>query len=375
MAPLRFLDDEGELVGDMMPHTEARTEQQLETETLRAVAEHDVHVAERGDDVNPPAEPDEPLHAGGDGSVGVSTGHWVVGVTAMEAALAAATVLSNAPESYSVAWMLLIAILFNTLLVASMAVPRAVNAWHIAWRPLAGATHDRRRIDAVRDFVGEGSYSHLSYSVRHGIHTLYEGIRQRRIQMPLPGARERMAQFRTSTTWELIRTGRAFVLTGAAAGMFSIISSPIGAAAKFAWGGAMTAKVRFFHHLSKLAAGLNLNAQSDREGHGGCFYPAVQEPVRRIMALKRRYPGVRIVLDLFDVPGAFSKVDMAADVVHQFAHGHAAQGRGPPPPRPRARSRSWWARRRRPGRVLSPDKLALRRGRCAAAASGASQGC
>ena len=78
----------------------------------------------------------------------------------------------------------------------------------------------------------------------------------------------------------------------------------------------MTAKVRFFHHLSKLAAGLNLNAQSDREGHSGCFYPVVQELVRRIMALKRRYPGVRIVLDLFYMAAAFNKVEMAADVVH-----------------------------------------------------------
>ena len=194
LASLRFLDDDGELVEDVTTHTEARTEQQLETETLRAVAEHDIYVAENGDDVSPPAEPDEPLHAGGDGgAVGASTGHWVVGVTAMEAAIAAATVLSNAPESYSVAWMLLIAILFNTLLVASTTVRRAVNAWHIAWRPLAGATHDRRRIDAVRDYVGERAYSHLSCSVRHGIHALYEGISQRRIQMPLPGARERVA--------------------------------------------------------------------------------------------------------------------------------------------------------------------------------------
>ena len=61
----------------------------------------------------------------------------------MEAALAAATVLSNAPESYSVAWMLLIAILFNTLLVSSVTLRRAVNAWRIAWRPIAGVTHDR----------------------------------------------------------------------------------------------------------------------------------------------------------------------------------------------------------------------------------------
>ena len=149
--------------------------------------------------------------------------------------------------------------------------------------------------------------------------------------MPLPGARERVEQFWASTTWELIRTGRAFVFTGAAAGLHSIISSPIGATAKFAWDGAVTAKVRFFHHLSKLAAGLNLNAQSDREGHGGCFYPVVQELVRTIMALKRRYSGVRIVLDLFDVAAAFNKVEMAADVVHQFATDMPLKVEEPPP--------------------------------------------
>ena len=87
IAPLQFLDDDGALVDDMMPHTEARTEQQLETETLRAVAEHDMHVAAHGADASPPAEPDEPLHAGCVGAVGGNTGHWVVGVTAMEAAL------------------------------------------------------------------------------------------------------------------------------------------------------------------------------------------------------------------------------------------------------------------------------------------------
>ena len=52
---------------------------------------------------------------------------------------------------------------------------RAFNAWHIVWRPLVGATHDRTRVEATRDYVDEEAYSHLSCTVRHGVHTLYEG--------------------------------------------------------------------------------------------------------------------------------------------------------------------------------------------------------
>ena len=52
---------------------------------------------------------------------------------------------------------------------------RAFNAWHIVWRPLIGATHDRTRVEATRDYVDEEAYSHLSYTVRHGVHTLHEG--------------------------------------------------------------------------------------------------------------------------------------------------------------------------------------------------------
>ena len=333
MASLRFLDDDGALIESLSGHTETMAEQLLETETIRAIAEHDAHVGAHGDDTTsppdpPPRGPDPEASAeafsragGGDelSDLGSGNGHWVAGVTAVEAALAAATVLSRAPDDYSVNWMLILAVLFNTLVVAAVTMPRAVNAWRIVWRPLAGCTHDRRRVDATRDFVGERAYSHLSYSVRHGIHTLYEGISRRRIQAPLPGARERADQFWGSSTWDLIRTGRAFILTGLAAGRLAIISSPIGATAKFAADGAMTAKVRFFHHLSKLAAGLNLNAQSDRDGHGGCFYPVVAQLVRKIMALKRRYPGARVVIDLFDVAGAFTLVDVTAADVNQFA--------------------------------------------------------
>ena len=176
----------------------------------------------------------------------------------MEAALAALTVITYSPENYSASYMLVLAVLFNTLLVAAGSVTRAVNAWRITHRPVAGSAHERERIDAVRGVVGEPTYSHLSYTARHGIHTLFDGVPKRRVQTPLPGAAQYADQF-FAKTYELMRLGRAWVVTGVAAASKPIVSSPIGQTAMALADGTKTNVMRFFHHLSNFAAGLNPN--------------------------------------------------------------------------------------------------------------------
>ena len=138
-------------------------------------------------------------HAGGgadgDGDAKGAGVHWLPHVPVMSAAAALVAVMTNLPEEFNMSWLLILLVLFNTLVVASKTIPRATNALRIAWRPLAGATHDRRRIDAVRDQVGEESYSHLSYTARHGIRTLYGGAKKQRVQRPLPSAARHTALF------------------------------------------------------------------------------------------------------------------------------------------------------------------------------------
>ena len=138
------------------------------------------------------------------------------------------------------------------------------------------------------------------------------------MQTPLPGAAQYADQF-WGKTYELMRLGRAWVVTGVAAASKPIVSSPIGATAKALGDGTKTNIMRFFHHLSKFAAGLNPNGMSDREGHGGCFYPIPQALVRQITVYKPKYPGAFVLLDLFDVNGAFTNLETNEADVCQFA--------------------------------------------------------
>ena len=109
------------------------------------------------------------------------------------------------------------------------------------------------------------------------------------------------------------------MLTGVVACGFEIISSPIGAVGKALADGTITEKVRFFHHLSKNALGLDPNKHIDKAAHGGCLYPVIKSIVRRILQLKLRYPGTKVMLDISDVAGAFTLVDINENCVDEFA--------------------------------------------------------
>ena len=91
---------------------------------------------------------------------------YVKNVPAMEAAIAVVTVMVNAPNEMHVGFIVLFAVLCNTLLRSAGLIPRAVNAFRIAWRTVAGAVHCRKRIDAVRHYVGPSAYSHLRYTAK-----------------------------------------------------------------------------------------------------------------------------------------------------------------------------------------------------------------
>ena len=71
--------------------------------------------------------------------------------------------------------------------------------------------------------------------------------------------------------------------------------------------------------MSKNALGLDPNKHIDKAAHGGCLYPVIKSVVRRMLQLKLRYPGTKVVLDISDVAGAFMLVDTNENCVDEFA--------------------------------------------------------
>ena len=328
-SSLVWFDDEGEMLGSMDASGDGASLKrvQLENEAEDVSEAHTKWLETLNQDVEPPQ--DAPIdtqtvsdgeHAGSEPAKGCAIKEKVKASTAraQNVAMALVTAMVAAPKKMIFAWVPVFAVLAATLVYATGSPSAAVIAFRTAWRPLNGATHSVQRFAEMRPFIGERGYEHLMYTARDGIKSHYEGPTERRMQLPLASARGHLNKF-WEKTWELQTSGRVLVMPEEVASDFDVISSPIGGVPKNDNSGADTGMIRFFHHLSKESGGIQVNLMSDKYAQGPIFYPRLIVVIRRCLALARKYPGSRIVIKLFDVDGAFTRCDVAADCVHQFA--------------------------------------------------------
>ena len=288
-STLQFFDDNGYVTDGHMIHGDAHDDAQLERDVETALAKHSEWVDEHGDEGGEHDDEGEPAHVSEAGKLGV-----LVGVGAVEAA-----------------WLLVLVVLFNTVLIRAGTMTRAVNTFRAVWRPINGVVQETNRLKATRRFVSEAAFHHLVHTARHGSNTWYQGPMIRRVETPLSSARDHSKHY-WEKVWELTKSGKMFVFTNSIAAGFETISSPIGAVAKALNSALKTLKMRFFHHLSKRERGVCPNEQTDKSPHGGIFYPTPLVPIRGTVMYKRKYPGSRVLYEVKDAEGAFTLLDTAA---------------------------------------------------------------
>ena len=238
------------------------------------------------------------------------------------AAMALVTAIVMAPKTGTGPYPLFVATLTAALTSACDTVPSAVHAFQAAMRPVGGHVRDSRRISRLWPYVSAKSYGHLQHLTQQGVSLHYDGPRERRETPPLASARDRgggPAGF-WAKTWELLRLARVLSFTRVAARQLPIISIPIGAVAKHDSNGAETCKWRFFHHLSKCADGINVNAISSRERHGPISLPHHRQVIHRCLAYRILVgPLIDLLLSKQDADGAFQNLEVKAEGVPVIA--------------------------------------------------------
>ena len=186
----------------------------------------------------------------------------------------------------------------DELLEAAGTVERAATALWIA-REASG----RNNLAGVDDESLDGLLhpDHLAYlrDVRaQGMSARYVGERERVASKLHPRAKENLCQVYVQVMKD-VKKQRVLVVSNNHPGLASTVSSPFETVPKMLPNRTLSTDVRLVHDQRRV------NQGTDKTLHPPAAQPSHAQVARRILWLKARYPGTKVVLAKKDVAGAF----------------------------------------------------------------------
>ena len=186
----------------------------------------------------------------------------------------------------------------NRLLSLAGGVQEAATALWIA-REILGRNNLEGVDDGALDgLLHEDWVAYLREVRAEGMPARFVGERSRVKTRPHPRARANMFQVYQQLMKDVAKH-RVLVVDHLHSGLRNTISSPFEAVPKMLPNRTMSQEVRLVHDQRLV------NTGTDKELHPPAVQPLHQQVIRRILWLKARYPGVKVVMAKKDVAGAF----------------------------------------------------------------------
>ena len=200
----------------------------------------------------------------------------------------------------------------NRLLEAAGSVEAAAK-----WLWEARKDHGLANLQGVEDGALDGILhpdllAYLQHVKREGMQARHVGERQRVQAQPHPTARRNLGQV-YKQIWKDVKKHRVLIASSDRPELGNTMASPFDAVAKMMPDRSISQEVRVVHDQRQI----NLGTHKDL--HPPALQPTHDQIARRILFMKRRYPGLPVLLAKKDIAGAFRLLWVAPADVELFA--------------------------------------------------------
>ena len=200
----------------------------------------------------------------------------------------------------------------NKLLEAAGTVEEAAK-----WLWSARADYSLANLHKLEDQALDGILhpdllAYLRHVKREGMQARHVGERQRVQAQPHPTARRNMSQV-YKQIWKDVKKHRVLVASSDCKELGATMASPFDAVAKMMPDRSISQEVRVVHDQRQI----NLGTHKDL--HPPALQPTHDQIARRILFMKRRYPGLPVLMAKKDIAGAFRLLWVAPADVELFA--------------------------------------------------------
>lgn len=197
----------------------------------------------------------------------------------------------------------------------------AVRVFRASWDRLFGSNMTMSGVDSVKWSLSEELKHILEAHARDGVKMAYVGPKWRLKAKLYPKALQHMDEC-VEKLWKDVREGRVLLISSrvemflggeAPDGSPPVMSCPMNRVPKYLPDRTMSADGRF---VADLRFPVNLGTPSTRVRK--VVFPTHQQVQRRMLALKLKWPGIRIEIAKVDVDAAFKRIWMNAEEAGMF---------------------------------------------------------